>query len=234
MNRLPITRRSSLRSVMPGSIDPLGLTVPPPVAVPVRSSPHVPRLRSSPAFTADSALTRLMAGNARFVAGDTQFPRRAIDRWRQRGSRPPFAAVLGCSDAGIPPEVVFDEGFGDLFSVRVAGNVATTDQIASLEYAVSVLGSKLVLVLGHTDSRVVRSAVDGEPLPDHVAELLRHVAPMRAEGASIDSVVVENVRHQARFIRLASKVIRAAERSGVIEVRGAVFRASDGRVRLVD
>lgn len=175
-----------------------------------------------------------MAGNERFMAGDTQFPRRAIDRLRQRAARAPFAAVLGCADACVPPEVIFDEGFGDLFSVRVAGNVATAEEIASLEYAVTVLGSKVVLVLGHTECSAVAAAVSGERMPYHVASLFRHIAPTRSPRAPLDRVIVDNVRHQARFVRTASPVIRAAERAGAIEVRGAVFRSSDGGVRLVD
>jgi carbonic anhydrase len=181
------------------------------------------------------ALERLMAGNQRFVRGETEAPRRSIDRVRELSSgQAPYAALLGCADSRVPIEILFDEGFGDLFSVRVAGNVATPEEIASLEYAVGVLGSKLVVVLGHTSCGAVTAAVQGDAVPGQISALFQHIAPNLSEGASVEQAIEENVRHQVRVLSSASPVIRDAVRSGDVAVKGAIYSLSDGEVRLLD
>ena len=131
-------------------------------------------------------------------------------------------------------EILFDEGFGDVFTVRVAGNVATPEEIASLEYAAGVLGSHVILVLGHTSCGAVTAAVQGAAVPGQISSLFQHIAPNVPEGASITEAVEANVRHQVAVLRQASPVIREAVAAGTLDVRGAVYSLTDGRVRMLD
>jgi len=200
-------------------------------AVPVRAATRARVRPNNP----DEALTRLMEGNARFVSGAAEGPRRSIDRVRELSSgQQPYAAILGCADSRVPVEILFDEGFGDLFTVRVAGNVATPEEIASLEYAVAVLGSSLVIVLGHTACGAVTAAVEGKSVPGQISALFQHIAPTLRPGSSVDAAVEENVRHQVSVLKTASPVVREAEASGAVAVRGAVYSLSDARIHLID
>jgi carbonic anhydrase len=188
-----VSRRTLIRSAGAGAAA-LALGV-----APVAATPR-PRLVAD---TPDEALNRLMAGNPRFLNGEAEAPRRSIDRVRELSSgQAPYAALLGCADSRVPIEILFDEGFGDLFSVRVAGNVATREEIASLEYAVGVLGSKLVVVLGHTSCGAVTAAVQGDAVPGQISALFQHIAPNLSEGASVERAIEENVRHHARVLSL--------------------------------
>lgn len=201
----------------------------PAAATPVGSHP-----RPRPANPAE-ALSRLMAGNERFAGDGPLAPRRGLSRVRElAGGQEPYAAVLGCADSRVPVEILFDEGFGDLFTVRVAGNVATPEEIASLEYAVGVLGSQVVLVLGHTGCGAVTAAVQGADVPGQISSLFQHITPAVPDGAGIDEAVEANVRHQVRLLARSSPVLRTAVEKGELAVRGGVYSLGDGRVRLVD
>ncbi|MDX1647526.1 MAG: carbonic anhydrase [Longimicrobiales bacterium] len=220
-----VSRRDALRL---GTVAGAGLALGahPLSASPISSLP-VP---SSP----DEAMERLMAGNERFVSGRSMAPRRGLDRVRElSGGQAPYAAILGCADSRVPPEILFDEGFGDLFTVRVAGNVATPEEIASLEYAVGVLGSQVVLVLGHTSCGAVTAAVDGGAVPGQISSLFQHITPAVPDGAAIDEAVEANARYQARILRSASPVLRDALAAGSVVVRPAVYGLEDGRVRIL-
>lgn len=220
-----ISRRTLLRAAALASA---GLAA---GSLPLAAATRVRPSHGSP----EEALDRLMAGNARFVAGDVDGPRRGLSRVRElSGGQSPYAALLGCADSRVPPEILFDEGFGDLFTVRVAGNVATPEEIASLEYAVGVLGSEVVLVLGHTACGAVTAAVEGKAVPGQISSLFQHITPAVPEGAGIDEAVEANVRYQARVLRTSSPVIREALEAGTVAVRGAVYSLDDGRVRLLD
>jgi carbonic anhydrase len=116
------------------------------------------------------AVDFLYAGNARFVAGQSAAPNRDIARLREVAPRQtPFAAFLGCADSRVPIEIVFDQGFGDLFVTRIAGNVAATENIASLEFATHALGVKVIYVLGHTSCGAVAAAAKAEPVPGQIS-----------------------------------------------------------------
>ena len=185
--------------------------------------------------TPQEALDRLLEGNRRFVSGAVDGPRRDLDRVRElSGGQEPYAAILGCADSRVPPEILFDEGFGDLFTVRVAGNVATPEEIASLEYAVGVLGSQLVVVLGHSSCGAVSAAVDGGAVPGQISSLFQHITPSVPEGATVQEAVEANARHQARVLRTSSPVIREAVAAGSVRVQPAVYSLEDGRVRLLE
>jgi carbonic anhydrase len=179
------------------------------------------------------ALERLMAGNERFATGRSESPRRGLDRVRELGSgQAPYAAILGCADSRVPPEILFDEGLGDVFTVRVAGNVASLQEIASLEFAVAVLGVRVVLVLGHRFCGAVTAAIEGQPVPSLVSALF-DLMPAVPDGAGIDDAVVANARYQAHVLRTSSRVVREALRAGSILVRSAIYDLEDGRVTLL-
>ena len=185
--------------------------------------------------TPEEALERLREGNARFVAGRPEALNRDLGRVSSlSGGQEPFAAILGCADSRVPPELLFDQGFGDLFVVRVAGNVATPEEIASLEYAVGVLGASLILVLGHTSCGAVTAALDGGPAPGQISSLYQHMYPaLDQAGGDVDRAVELNVGQQAAVVRGASPVIRDLGREGSVAVEGGVYDLSTGRVRLL-
>lgn len=184
--------------------------------------------------TPEEALGRLMAGNDRFVNGETAELGRSMTRVRELSSgQSPFAAILGCADSRVPVELLFDEGFGDLFTVRVAGNVASPEEIASLEYAVAVLGSQVVMVLGHTSCGAVTAAVEGAEVPGQISTLYQHIAPNVPLGTSVDDAIRANARHHATVLSTASPVMRDALATGKIQIQAAVYSLEDGRVELL-
>lgn len=178
----------------------------------------------------------LYAGNARFVAGESVAPHRDIGRLREVASRQtPFAAFLGCADSRVPIEIVFDQGFGDLFVTRIAGNVAATENIASLEFATQVLGAKVVYVLGHTSCGAVAAAARGEPVPGQISALFQHIRPaVRAAQGDPVAAVRENVKIQAQTLVEASTVIASLVAAGKVLVAGGVFDLETGRVEPVE
>lgn len=183
-----------------------------------------------------AALDFLHAGNRRFVAGQTAAPNRDITRLREVAPRQaPFAAFLGCADSRVPIEIVFDQGFGDLFVTRIAGNVAATENIASLEFATQVLGARVVYVLGHTACGAVSAAARAEAVPGQISALFQHIRPaVRAAGGDVAAAVRENVRIQAQTLVEASTVISSLVRDGKVLVAGGIFDLESGRVDPID
>lgn len=195
---------------------------------------HHARAGQSPAegMSPQQALDFLHAGNARFVAGKSEAPNRDIERLREVAPRQtPFAAFLGCADSRVPIEIVFDQGFGDLFVTRIAGNVAATENIASLEFATQVLGAKVLYVLGHTACGAVSAAAKAEPVPGQISALFQHIRPaVRAARGDVDAAVRENVKLQAQTLVEASTVISSLVSSGNVLVAGGIFDLQSGRV----
>jgi carbonic anhydrase len=186
--------------------------------------------------TPDEALAELVQGNARFVNGELLQPHRELERVRQLAAKQePYAAVLGCADSRVPVEILFDEGFGDVFVVRVAGNLATPVEIASLEYAVAVLGTKVVMVLGHDECGAVKAALEGKPVPGQIDMLYQYIVPAIERGTNdLGAAIRANVRFQARRLRQASPVLAAAVDGGTLKIAGGVFDLASGRVVPVD
>src|ERR1700678_4177833 len=131
---------------------------------------------SQSATTPDQALARLKEGNARFLAGRSIHCDLRTQVKATAGGQAPFAAILGCMDSRVPPELVFDQRLGDIFAVRIAGNFVNKDILGSLEYATKVAGAKLIVVLGHTDCGAVKGAVDDVKLGNLTATLA-HIRP---------------------------------------------------------
>jgi carbonic anhydrase len=201
--------------------------------------------QDSAAVDAVQSLKRLLAGNARFVAGSPQHPHEAVD-WRhnlEKGQHP-FAVVLGCSDSRVPPELVFDQGFGDLFVIRVAGNVVDTDVIASVEYAVDHLDTQLILVMGHSNCGAVSATVDHLANPDgEPAEVVSLLYQIEPAVVGLSGTMPRQQRiHQAvkRNVELAvrrlSRVpdLRRSINAGRIKIVGAVYDMHTGKVVVLE
>ena len=185
----------------------------------------------------NEALERLLEGSRRFAQGRTTNLNRTLERLQELGTRQqPFAAVLGCSDSRVPVEILFDQGFGDIFVSRVAGNVATAEVIGSIEYATELLGTIVVLTLGHTGCGAVRATMDGTAAPGLIGSLYPYINPAVEDAGAqgIDAVVAENVRNQVDTLRNASPVLGARLAAGTLRVEGGVFDFRTGLVTLVE
>ena len=183
--------------------------------------------------TPDAALQALMEGNRRFAQGRANNPNRTLARLQELGTRQaPFAAVLACADSRLPVEILFDQGFGDVFVTRVAGNIATSEVIGSLEYATEVLGAKVVMVLGHSACGAVKATMEGLVVPGQIGSLYPYIHPAVEDARSrgLDAVVEENVRNQVDILRAASPVLATALRTRKVVVAGGMFNFRTGLV----
>ncbi|MGD9762347.1 MAG: carbonic anhydrase [Candidatus Binatia bacterium] len=186
------------------------------------------------AETPADALARLRQGNARFAAGAPISPQRDLARLREViDKQTPFAAVLGCADSRVPVELAYDQGFGDLFVVRVAGNVASAVEIASLEFGARILGAKAIVVLGHSSCGAVKAALAGGKVPGQISTLYTHIAPALDRGMSVDEATIANVRYQARKLKSSPLIAQSIDR-GELLVNGGVFDIATGRVQPVE
>ena len=191
-------------------------------------------------LSADQALARLLAGNARYVAYQEKHPDESPARRRElTSSQHPFAVVLGCSDSRVAPELLFDEGLGDLFVIRVAGNIVDDAVLGSIEYAVEHLGTKLIVVLGHEKCGAVTAAVESDKGTGHLSALVAAIRPAVLAAASspgdkIHNCVIENVRRVARQIRESEPVLKEASQKSGVKVIAADYELDTGKVRLLD
>ena len=192
---------------------------------------HAALLAEPPATPAE-ALAALVDGNRRFVEGRTIAPHRDFARLREIAPKQtPFAAFLGCADSRVPVEIVFDQGFGDIFVSRIAGNIAVAEQIASLEFGTAVLGAKVLYVLGHTACGAVAATMAGTEVPGQISALYYHIRPAtRIANGNLDKAIVENVRNQAMSLREGSTVINRLVTEGKLLVVGGVYDLNSGRV----
>jgi carbonic anhydrase len=194
------------------------------------------------AMTPAASLERLMKGNARYVGGLTLRHDFKHEREALAGGQNPYAAILSCADSRIAPEYAFDSGRGDLFVCRVAGNFATTETVASLEYAVAVLGAPFILVLGHDSCGALDAAIkslrDGTTLPGQMPSLVAGVAPaVKAvsgqAGDTLANAIRQNVIDTVAKLRSATPILSTAVEQGKLKVAGGIYRLGDGRVEMV-
>ncbi|QOZ56205.1 carbonic anhydrase [Bradyrhizobium sp. CCBAU 53338] len=190
----------------------------------------------------DAALKRLMDGNARYVEGVTRRHDFRHEREALAGGQNPFAAVLSCADSRIAPEYAFDTGRGDLFVCRVAGNFAGTETIASMEYAVAVLNTPLILVLGHDACGAVDATLkaikDDKPPPGHIPSLVDALAPaakaaMQQGGNVLDKAIRQNVIDTVAKLKSAAPILNAAAEQGKLKIAGGIYRLTTGTVDMI-
>ena len=186
----------------------------------------------------DRALQLLIKGNQRFVENKRKFPDQDWKRITEVApSQAPFAAVLGCADSRVPVEIICDQGFGNIFVCRVAGNVATPEEIGSLEFAVLVLGVKVILVLGHERCGAVKAAIEGGELPGHIGSLTEAIMPAvesskNQAGDKVENAVKANVRLQANRLK-ASPLLYERIEAGTLKIFGLYYDLDEGKVTIV-
>lgn len=198
--------------------------------------PNAPH--SAPEHTPSEALAMLLEGNERFASGEPAHPRQDVDRRTMLSTgQAPFAVILGCSDSRVPVELLFDQGFGDIFVVRNAGHVLGLSTQASVEFAVAQLGVQVVLVMGHESCGAVAATVSyietGAELPGQMPVLVREVRPHLDEAHPAGDAVEAHVLGTLSDLLERSDLVRDACASGDVVVAGGVYALADGRVRLV-
>ncbi|MFZ4079149.1 MAG: carbonic anhydrase [Microbacteriaceae bacterium] len=203
--------------------------------------------------TPAQAWASMLAGNKRFVEGVPAHPRQNVERRKEVAyDQNPSAALFGCSDSRLAAEIIFDKGLGDLFVVRNAGQIISDSVVASLEYAVAILGVPLIIVLGHDNCGAVNGAInmlgpDANPLPPHIANLVARITPAirRVAGAAgqflpdgtlnpaeVDSLAVgkEHLRATIAELLESSELVGAAIAEGNLAIVGANYRLEQGVV----
>ena len=198
---------------------------------------------AGPGISPDEALRVLKAGNARYVDGKLQHLHQGADRRALTSGQGqhPLAAVLSCSDSRVPPEIIFDQGIGDIFVIRVAGNVAATDEIGSIEYAVDHLATPMVVVLGHSQCGAVTAVVDDTKLPPNIANLVapikpavdkaREANPEAAKDVLLKAAITDNVWQAMEDMLRLSPIIREKVRDSQVKLVGALYDLDTGQVQ---
>ncbi|MBE0658895.1 MAG: carbonic anhydrase [Bryobacteraceae bacterium] len=193
------------------------------------------------AMAPEQALARLRAGNTRFVKHKEKHPDISFDRRRSisRDGQHPYAVILGCSDSRVPPELIFDEGLGDLFVIRDAGNVVDDEVLGSIEYAVEHLGVRLVVVLGHEKCGAVSAAVAGGEAHGHIKSVMKAIQPAVDEtagmpGDHVHNCVLANARRVARLIRESEPILKPAVDRKQIQVVAADYDLETFMVEFLD
>jgi len=198
-------------------------------------------------MNADKALQTLIDGNQRYIAGTSDDAELTITTRRQsiNAGQSPFAVILGCSDSRVPVELVFNQGLGDLFVIRVAGNIAAPSQIGSVEYACQHLGTRLVVVLGHSHCGAINATVDSllgelDELSPNIASIVDHVSPavhpvvMHKQYTDKDELINQamraNVEQSVSGLQMRSPILRDMVNKNKIKIIGAEYSIETGVV----
>lgn len=190
-------------------------------------------------ITPDAALQKLMDGNRRYIDQKRTFPDQSRSRILEvaKGQNP-FATILGCSDSRVAPEIIFDQGLGDLFDIRVAGNFIDNVVLGNMEYAVLELGVPLLVVLGHERCGAVKAALDGKPVPGHIGSLVRAIKPAVSAtkgqpGDAWDNAVRANVKMSVNNLKARSPILAKAIKAGTLKVVGGRYDLDTGTVEII-
>jgi carbonic anhydrase len=228
----------SRRSLLLGAASTMGMLLANAAGAKEDKKPPKPENVLSP----DAALKRLLKGNERYAEGESRRHDFKREREALAGGQNPFAAILSCADSRIAPEYAFDTGRGDLFVCRVAGNFASEETVASLEYAVAVLNTPLILVLGHEScgavDATIKSLKDDTTLPGHMPSLVAAILPAvkvvsQQGGDTLTKAIRQNVVDNVAKLRSATPILSAAVEQGKLKVVGGIYRLKDGEVDMV-
>ena len=191
----------------------------------------------------DQALKRLQEGNARYAANTSMNKDFSAGRAARASAQYPFASIVSCADSRLSPELAFDQGLGDLFVVRVAGNFTNEDGLASLEYGSVVLGVPLILVLGHSNCGAINATIkavkEGTTLPGHLPSLINAIRPAvvaaeaRKPADLLAEATAENVRLNVKYLQTAKPLLADLVAAGKLKVAGAVYDIATGKVTAV-
>lgn len=186
--------------------------------------------------TPEQALKNLKDGNQRFIQGNCQDARKSAQRRAEvaRGQKP-VAVIVGCSDSRVPPELIFDQGLGDIFIIRLAGNIVDGAALGSIEYAVDHLGTPLVVVLGHQDCGAIKATVQGGEAHGHITILVETLKPAveKAKGQPgdlLDNAIRANVQLITEQLKSADPIMSAAVKAGKVKIVGAHYNMNTGVV----
>ena len=200
-----------------------------------------PAQSDQPSVAPAEAISKLKEGNGRYTSGNLQHPGQTTERRTELAkTQHPFATILSCSDSRVPPEIVFDQGLGDLFIVRVAGNVINDEGLGSIEYSVDHLGARLILVLGHQSCGAVKAAKETiaakGKAPGHIESLVTAIKPAVEATAKddLETTIKANVKHVVDGLRSSTPILKAEVDSGKIEVIGGYYSLDTGAVTFLD
>jgi carbonic anhydrase len=185
------------------------------------------------AMSPDEALQRLKAGNQRFSTGNLTSIEEDLKVLKAKNaeSQAPFAGVLACADSRVPVELVFDETIGRIFVTRVAGNIASAEIIASLEYGAAVLGTKVIVVMAHSNCGAVKATIDAKPVPGQISVLYRYIRPaVDQAGSGLEAASKANAKIQAGLLRKASPVLAGLIKKNQLKVAAAYYDVGTGNV----
>lgn len=188
-----------------------------------------------------SPLQKLEEGNKRFVSGKPMHPDETLERLRElKKGQHPFAIVVSCSDSRVPAELVFDQGFGDIFSIRTAGNIMGDYELGSIEYAVEHLDCKLIVVMGHKSCGAVKAFIDSKghyEHEDHIKKIVEYIQNEQEEKnlanedkLSIDNAVNANIQHGVAFLKMAEPILKEFHDQKKVIIIGAVYDIETGKV----
>ena len=188
-------------------------------------------------LTPDAALAELMEGNKRFTSGKMTAHEHDLVILKQHTEQKqePFAAVLSCADSRVPVEIVFDQTIGHIFVTRVAGNVITPEIIGSLEYGAAVLGTKVILVMGHANCGAVKATMQGKDVPGQISSLFPHIQPGVDQGGdNLEAATKANALVQAKLLRESSTVVAGMVKAGTVKVTAGYYDLGTGAVTLLE
>lgn len=187
-----------------------------------------------------SVMERLVAGNKRFTEGHAKHPHATPSRIRELShEQHPFAVVISCSDSRVPPELIFDQGLGDLFTIRTAGNVIGEYELGSIEYAVAQLGCRFILVMGHEHCGAIKAYLEQEDHPhnDHIQHIIQYIADEPEEQqlpdslrTNIDQAVNANILHGVNLLKSSEPVLKTLYETGALTIAGARYDLDSGKV----
>ena len=190
-------------------------------------------------YTPKIILQRLLDGNKRFVSGNTLNPNQGKDRIIELSeSQNPVAAIVGCADSRVPPAIVFDQGLGDLFVVRTAGNLIDDLALGSIEYATEYLGVELIVVLGHSKCGAVEAAVQNTNVSGNIKTIINKIKPAVKKAKDLpgdltDNAVKENVKLVANKIKTSKPILTKLYKDNKINIESAFYEVETGKVHMI-
>ena len=184
-------------------------------------------------ITPEEALKQLLEGNQRFIENKRKSPNQTITRVQEVAQgQAPFASILSCADSRVPAEIIFDRGFGDLFVVRNAGNIATPEEIGSLEFGTLVLGAKVLMVIGHQSCGAVKATIAGNAVPGQIASILDAIKPAIKPNQTLEESTIANVKLGISRLQ-ASPVISQLIKDGKLKIAGGYYNLETGMIKVV-
>lgn len=191
-------------------------------------------------ISSEEAIRLLMEGNQRFIRAREIHPNQSVERRTDvaKGQNP-IAVIVSCSDSRVPPEIVFDQGLGDLFVIRSAGNLVDSIGLGSIEYAIEHLGVELIIVLGHERCGAVSAAVQGGEAPGHIAKIIKEIHPAveiakKQTGDLVDNSVISNINMVVKQLQESEPILKEFIHNKKLKIIGARYDLDDGIVKIIN